>query len=263
MSFTSSSLGHTSASYILAIVVSTILLILVIAVLLYFTRPILLTELSPNTGPLDKSTPIGTISDTRNGFFTPSGATITVNLYIETVSKTTNVEKIGRPILQLGSTVGLVLLPGNTQGPGTTVLMVKTQSPKDEYETILLEQFPIQKWVHLAIVREGRRFTVYYNGKIVGSSRTKYFPVINSSQCVVGSKELIGTFSHVKIAPVPLREFEIHQELRSTANTRYVPNSPFIDFPSFNLGCPNGIFCFSTSSGPSADPLKLWKSPYA
>jgi hypothetical protein len=154
-------------------------------------------------------------------------------------------------------------MPGNTQSTRKTVLSVKTQGPTPSYEEILLENFPEQKWVHLTIVREGRRYTVYYNGKIVGSNRTKYFPVINSSQLIFGHEGLLGNFSNPKIAPLPFREHEIIAEMNSTTTTRNVPNTPFFDFSFLNFGCPDGIFCTSTSSVPSSDPLKIWKTPYA
>ena len=227
-------------------------------------RPALLYELSPNSGSLSSPTTVGNVSDIRNNFFTPSGSTLTANLYLDAVSKTTNLTSTGRSILRLGSTVGLVLIPGSIKNPRKTVLMIQTQGPKNDYEQILVENFPEQKWVHLAIVREGRRYTVYYNGRIVGSNRTKYFPTINSSQLVFGDVDIMGSFNHPKIAPVPLRDHEIKAEVGSTANTRHVPTTPFFDFSLLGFGgCPGGIFCTSTSSEPSSDPLKVWKTPYA
>ena len=262
MSFLSSIFGN-SLKYIVATILSSIILLLVILIIFYFIRPILLTELSPNSGSLSSPIRVGTISDMRNGFFTPSGATIMVSVYLDAVSKTTNLINTGRSILRIGDSIGITLIPGNTQSPRKTVLSVKTQSQTNSYEEILLENFPEQKWVHVTLVREGRRYTVYYNGKIVGSNRTKFFPVINSSQLILGYTGLLGEFSNPKIAPVPLREHEILAEMKSTTNTRRVPNSPYFDFSFLNFGCPDGIFCNSTSSGPSSDPLKIWKTPYA
>ena len=40
-------------------------------------------------------------------------------------------------------------------------------------ETIPLPELPFQKWTMITIAREGRRFDIYYNGKIVTSKRTQ------------------------------------------------------------------------------------------
>jgi len=262
MSFLSSIFGN-SLKYIVTIVLSSIVVLLIIMLIFYFIRPVLLIKLSPKSGSLSSPTRVGTISDTRNNFFTPAGATIMTSVYLNAMSKTKNLINAGRTILRIGDTLGIVLLPGNTQTPRKTVLLVQTQGPTNSYEQILLENFPEQKWVHVTLVREGRRYTVYYNGKIVGSNRTKYFPVINSSQLILGYPGLLGEFSNPKIAPMPFREHEIVNEMNSTTNTRNAPYMPYFDFSFLNVGCPGGIFCTSTSSGPSSDPLKIWKTPYA
>ena len=261
MSFLSSIFGN-SLKYIVAFVLSSIVLLIVILLIFYFIRPVFLTELSPKSGSLSSPTRVGTISDIRNGFFTPAGATIMASIYLNATSKTTNLINTGRSILRIGDTIGISLIPGNTQTPRKTILSVQTQGPTNSYEEILLDNFPEQKWVHLTIVREGRRYTVYYNGKIVGSNRTKYFPVINSSQLIFGHTGLLGSFSNPKIAPLPIREHEILAEMKSTTNTRNVPNTPYFDFSFLNFGCPGGLFCTSTSE-PASDPLKIWQTPYA
>ena len=166
-------------------------------------------------------------------------------------------------ILQLGNSLQLQLT--QKDGVYTTKLAIRTQGSSTETEYIKLIDFPEQRWVHLAIVREGRRYTVYYNGKIVGTDRTKYFPTINSSQFIIGDNRLNGFFALPKMIPTGYHSDEINNDLKKTSNTRYEPYMPPESsasiFPS--LGCPSGILCFSTSSQPTLNPLKIWKTPYA
>jgi len=228
-------------------------------IILSYVRPVILKDLSPISGSLGAPTRIGTPSDARDNFFTPSGSTLMANIYW----KMTDKNQPFFPILRFGQTMGLIVLPGGIRTPVKTRLVVKTQGPGNGYETIDVQTFPEQKWVHLAIVREGRRYTVYYNGKVVGSNRTSYFPVIDSSQLIIGSDLVDGKFMYPKIAPTPLREKEVIAEMNSTSDTRHKPHTPF-DFPFLEyFNCPNGLFCFSTSSPPTSNPLKEWKTPYA
>ena len=241
---------------------------LIVYTILSTARPALLNGLSPETGQMNEQTKIGTINDARDKFLVPSGATLSVYVFCAVNNKTQGLvsgpeEDI--PIVKIGNTVQLKMIPGGVSRPPKTVLAVRTQGPTPQTETIEIDDFPQQKWVQVVLVREGRRYTVYYNGKVAGSQRTRYFPVVNSSQCTVGDKRLRGQFAFPKIAPVPMRIEEIQQELAETSNTRHEPyiSSFFDKFPSASLGCPNGLFCFSTSTPPTNDPLKMWKSPYA
>jgi len=233
---------------------------------LNYTRPTLLAGLSPTSGSLAKPTNIGTSQLVRTNFLTPSGGTILVYLYYTVNNKTSSMgQEATISLLSLGSVLQLQLVPGGASSAPTTQLSIQTQKPgsmKPNIEIISLEHFPQQNWVHVAIVREGRRFTVFYNGKIAGSDRTTYYPVINSSQFILGDKKLIGEFAYPKLAATPFRQTEIIAEMHSSSDTRHEPYKPF-DFSFFTLGCPNGLFCYSTPSTPATNPLKTWHSPYA
>ena len=243
---------------------------LIVYTILSTARPALLNGLSPETGLMNDQTKIGTINDARDKFLVPPGATLSVYVFCAVNNKTQGLvsgPEDDIPIIKIGNTIQLKIIPGGVSRPPKTVLAVRTQGPTSQTETIEIEDFPQQKWVQVVIVREGRRYTVYYNGQVAGSQRTQYFPVVNSSQCIVGDKRLRGQFAFPKIASVPMRIEEIQQDLAETSNTRHEPNiTPFFDkviFPSLSIGCPNGLFCFSTSTPPTNDPLKMWKSPYA
>jgi hypothetical protein len=240
--------------------------LLIAYIILSVSRPNAITSLSPIVGSIGTPTNVGTTNDVRDLFLTPPGSTFLTYIFCTVNNKTPSVggSQDAISIFGMGHSVKLQIIPGGMSSPPKTVLSVKTQGPGESVEQISIPDFPQQRWVHLGIVREGRRYTIYYNGKPVASHRTTYFPVVNSSQLTMGDKRLRGEFVGVKVVPTPLRLEEIQSELRDTSDTRHQPYKP-TDIASVigNFGCPNGLFCFSTSSPPKGNPLKMWESPYA
>lgn len=241
--------------------------VLIAYMVLVTTRPAIMKGLSPKVGLLNTQTKVGSSSDVRDGFLSPSGATLGVYLFNAVNSKTPTIGKSQDPItvFSMGSALQFQILPGGASSPPKTRLLVKTQGTLSEPEEIPIPMLPEQKWVHLVIVREGRRFTVFYNGQSVASQRTRFFPVVNSSQLMFGDPRLRGEFALPMIAPTPMRLDEINLELAQTSNTRHEPYKPLDFTGAFSKlgGCPNGLFCFSTSKPPTGNPLQMWQTPYA
>lgn len=255
------------SSLLIGLFVIVFVAILIAYSVLSTTRPNILTGLSPITGDLQTPAKIGNPRDVRESFLSSPGSTCMVYVFCSVNGKTPEIGNSQEPItlLKMGNAVQLQILPGGVSTPPSTKLVVKTQGGPREFEEIPLPYFPQQKWVQVAIVKEGRRFTVYYNGKPVSSQRTIYFPIVNSSQMVIGDPRLKGRFALPKIAPTPMRVEEIQDDLANTSDTRHEPYLPtnFSKLLSLRLGCPNGVFCFSTSSPPTENPLKMWQTPYA
>lgn len=258
----------TLSSILIVIIILVTIITGITYAILTSTRPALLYGLQPQNGSIDTPTKVGTIEDTRNSFLVPAGATLSSYIFCTVNNKTQGLGANSEspiPIFQIGRTFQFQILPGGVSRPTQTRLSIRTQGPTVQEEFITVEPLPEQKWVQVVIVREGRRYTVFYNGIVVGSARTQYFPVVNSSPLTIGDARLRGLFAFPKIAPTPMRQREIQQELSETSNTRHEPYiTSFLDTSvSFKLGCPNGLFCFSTSSPPTTNPLQVWKSPYA
>jgi len=253
------------SSILIGILFLVLLGILITWAILTYTRPGILESLSPKSGSLGTPTKIGTSEDIRTNFMTPSGATIMLYVFSSFNTKTASVnQQKSISILSLGNTMQLQLLPGGVSTSPTTRLSIQTQGTENTTEYITLTIFPEQKWVHLAIVREGRRYTVYYNGVIAGTNRTMYYPIVNSAQLIVGDANLVGEFAQPKLAPTPFRQNEIKNDMNVSSNTRHEPYKELTSLSSFmKFGCPGGLFCFSTSSPPTNNPLKMWQTPYA
>jgi hypothetical protein len=255
------------STLLIAVLVATMIATGLAAVILRFTRPKLLKSLDPSEGKLETPTAVGSPSDVRTRFITTPSGSIMVYIFCTAPTKT---PVLGSPsenmtLLKIGSILQFQILPGSTSQPPKTQLVIQTQSERPNFETIPVAEFPYQKWVLLTIIKEGRRFTVYYNDKIVANSRTQYYPVINSSSLTIGHPSLKGKFIGPKIVPTAVRKDEVLAELQQTSDTRHEPYSAvsFMDIFNVKLGCPGGIFCPSTTIVPQMGPLQEWKSPYA
>ena len=138
------------------------------------------------------------------------------------------------------------------------VLQINTASG---IESVELPGIPYQKWVALTIVREGRRFTIYYNGEVVATYRLKSYIRIQLASLQAGSPALQGKIARVHIAGQSYNKADIASMYRSTSDTRgipYLPNDSVIP----KIGCPSGLFCFVTDKPPSS-PYKRWASQYS
>jgi len=138
---------------------------------------------------------------------------------------------------------------------------------KLKYEYLELPPIPKQKWVFIVVLREGRRFDVMYDNKLVASHRLEHYPVIISSPLSVGSKGLDGSVIHVMINGTRLVPIDVERARVSyvdTNNTVIEDNTIDMSFPVLNLfaSCPSGLPCDPITKPPSNN-LLLWKSPYA
>lgn len=252
------------SSIIVGVAALAVVALFITQMVLEQARPAFTKTLNPTVGNLGVKTKVGTMNDVRDGFLASSGGTFHTYVFAALKTRTEQIGNNQEPILlfQMGNSVQFQILPGGASAPPTARLAVLTQGPQG-VEYISVPPLPMQDWVHLAIVREGRRFTVYQNGSVVASDRTQQVPVVNSSQLYLGDDRLRGEFVAAKIAPTPYRLEEIRTEMAETSNTRNVPRKPFEwSWPSI-FSCPNGLFCQSTGAPPSENPLKMWQTPQA
>jgi hypothetical protein len=153
-------------------------------------------------------------------------------------------------------------------------LRIQTQkNGQTAYETIELPVIPKQKWMYLAILREGRRVDVLYNDQLVASQRLIHYPVVIPSPLSVGNKGLEGTVVHVKVNPTRLSPHEAERErlahvdtngmlLEAKWNPFHKNNAPTMPALALTAECPPGMPCSSTIRPPKKN-LYAWKTPYA
>jgi hypothetical protein len=235
--------------------------------ILQYTRPSLVVSLTPKQGDLSKPTTVGTIEQVRSLFLTSASSSFTVYMYCNALDKTPKVNNTKPTVLfKFGESIQFVLHPPGASTLSNAQLLIKTQG-RYKTEIIDVPSFPTQKWVYFGLVREGRRFTVYYNGVAVTSHRTEYFPVVSTSSLVIGDEKANGRFMNPNLVGVALTSSDMKKFIDISADTRekpYEENSGILSiFSPLSFGCPDGLFCFSTSGPPRSNPLVSWKSSYA
>ena len=189
------------------------------------------------------------------------------------------------PVLNISGLVGLEILTApdaSRQGMAMSQLTVKTEgiaitststatppTQSQKYiETLRLPPIPLQKWMMITIAREGRRFDVYYNDRIVLSQKTMYMPVSDKSNSNLkgitsGSTLLMGEAAIANIYNYRINSYDVSAKYKEYADTRGTPriSQDFTTSISFNL-CPSGG-CFDTPVIKPASPLYEWTSPYS
>ncbi len=133
-------------------------------------------------------------------------------------------------------------------------------------ETLVLPMIPLQKWTMITIARDGRRYDVYYNDKIVTSKRTEHVLDINSAVGPIqsGDSRLTGTITDVSVYPDRLSASAVSANYARLADTNGKPYSSQTDIGISELFgfCKDGA-CLKGISVRPASPLMDWDTNYA
>lgn len=145
----------------------------------------------------------------------------------------------------------------------TNISLPKIQTVFEE--TIPLPEIPFQKWTFLTLAREGRRFDVYYNGKLVASKRTQNVVDTRAAfgPIVAGDPNLIGKMAFVQSFGEKLSQPQIMEQYKANSDTT---GQPIISAPlnifDYLPNCKDGG-CISGPTVRPASPLLDWQTPYA
>ena len=167
-------------------------------------------------------------------------------------------------IIAMPNVWSLQIIPPTTSASGVPAcrLAIKTiTNGTSRFENLSLPSLPMQKWVHIAILREGRRFDVMFDNMIVGSLTCVGYPAISTSPIVSGyaSSGVRGSLAYPQVAPRRYTLPEVIEARKALSDTNGAPYTGSFKFPKF--GCPNGLFCINFDN-PSTG-LHSWKSPYS
>jgi hypothetical protein len=235
------------------------------AIILYYTlklRPSSVKVLNSGdgseSGSLSTPTVLGTAQIVTDNFFSTPASTLDGYFYLNG-----RVSNIDSTIIAIGDILQLKLKAAGPGGNPETVLVIK-HAGKPTGEEIKCADFPMQKYVYLTIIREGRRFTVFYNDQVAADARVSNPINTVITNITVGSQGLPGEWALVNMSPYAYRLDDIRIKMDLTSNTRrvpYVTPTLSLDF----LSCPNGFFCFgaNTSQQSTLSPLRRWQTQYA
>lgn len=206
-----------------------------------------------------------------------AGSTVMGFFYLKQGDKTMRLstDQTYIPLLQVENNWKIEIVPSGKDKTGYGArLQVKTQQAGQfKTETIALPAIPSQKWVYLTVLREGRRFDVMYDNRIVASQRLEYYPVVIASPLSVGNEGLDGSVIHIKVNSRRLSPSEVDRERASHVDTngmvvdvKWNPThqieAPKFPVLSITAKCPPGLPCDPVTKPPSKG-LYEWKSPYA
>ncbi len=155
----------------------------------------------------------------------------------------------------------------NVQSPQSTAQLVVYTTHR-EFITIPLPPLTQQKWIFISILRDGRRFDVMYDDKIVASHRIDVYPLSIANPLVIGDKALLGQAIHMFTKSSRATPTQISALRASYSDMTGQPPVkfplPFLPIPFGNVqtACIPGIPCNPVSAPPS-NALKAWSSRYA
>lgn len=227
------------------------------------------SDLVPSIQSLAEKKDILFPNETQSLLLGGAGSTVMAFLKLENGDKTVKFANSFTPLLQVENNWFLEVSPAPIGKDHTTArLRVQTNDAGVfKQEIIDLPNIPKQKWIFIAILRDGRRFDVIYNNQIVASQRLENYPVIISSSLSVGNKGLSGKVSHVLVNGTRLTPNQVERERLTYINTNdtvVLADNLAISFPSVKLfaQCPPGLPCDPITKPPSNNLLQ-WETPYA
>ena len=125
------------------------------------------------------------------------------------------------------------------------ILKVKTakDSTQSYIESVSLPAIPLQRWTVVTIVKEGRRFDVYYGTKLVASKVLDHYPIPPGSAdaWIGGAMGWKGSVGYFSVKSASMTTEDVAADVASVVDTQGVPFTQlnfFTDLPTFS--CPGG-----------------------
>jgi len=136
-------------------------------------------------------------------------------------------------------------------------------------EVIEINSIFLQRWNHVAIVKKGRKFNIYVNGKLDASKMCSSMPDYDTTQPLrIGDSRLGGKIALMSLAPYAMEIDEIRTLYKDSADNQGKPHitSGESIIPEFSLEdtfnsilCPGG----NCDSGVNKGPMYKWSSQYS
>jgi hypothetical protein len=232
-----------------------------------------LQDLAKNPVSLNTSTTLMDSSTAQNIILSGAGSSLCAFVNVQLGDRTVRVDDSNFKMLfgMLGS-VEFQVAPAPQSSPladkcTARLLVMTVPGGPTPFETVELPPLPLQKWVFVAILRDGRRFDILYNGVVVASHRLAMYPKQVSSPITIGGPTFLGHAQHVIIAPRRLTPSEVAYQQAILSDTTGQPPVKFplplpIPFGDLQTLCLPGLPCNPVNAPPS-NRMKAWSSIYS
>jgi len=248
-------------------IITVIIIIMIVLYYLYINRDAGNTDLLTALTPLNKKKDIATPDIVQQTILGSSGSTVMGFFLLQNGNRTSALNNNFISLMQVDNNWWLEVSHSPTTDIAARLRVQINKNGINEMEYIELPPIPKQKWMFVAILRQGRRFDVIYNNRIVASQRLRNYPVIISSPLSIGNDNLDGNVIHVIINKDRLSPDDIERQRRiyvDTNNDIIEHNYIFPLFPTWKLfaQCPSGLPCDNITKPPN-DNMYSWSTPYA
>ena len=147
------------------------------------------------------------------------------------------------------------------------LLVTTVPSGSTPTETVELPPLPLQKWVFVAVLRDGRRFDVLYDGEVVASHRLAMYPKQVTGVLSIGGPVFLGQAQHVLVAGRRMTPSEVTYQQAILSDTTGQPPVKFplplpIPFGDLQTMCLPGLPC-APLNAPPTNRMKAWYSIYS
>jgi hypothetical protein len=137
-------------------------------------------------------------------------------------------------------------------------------------ESIALPAIPLQRWTIVTIVKEGRRFDVYYGQKAVTSKILQYIPTVGSfgSPWIAGNAKWRGQIGFFNGVSSTWSSDQVADDVSSLLDTRGVPlylSQQTLSMPNMDDLIPGCIFgnCNEMPVVKPSNPFAVYQSNVA
>ena len=248
-------------------VIALIIIAIVVITIIIIKRKKTYTDTVPDSISINTRTILMNSDDSSKQIVNTSGSTILGLFNFQFANRTQTLNNKYISILGINSSWNLEILRHPTKTDITTArLRVTTLSGNGvKDEVISLPDIPLQKWVMIGILRDGRRFDVMYDGVIVSSQRVQNYPHSTPSPLTVGNSNIVGNVVHVIVYPERLNSNNVNRVYTSLVDTNGAPKKSITELilpGKISMSFPSLSGVFSVDKTPS-DNLKAWSTPYA
>jgi len=258
-----------TVQWILTLIVLSFIVYLLL-VLVIFPSPI--QSIGKEEYNLNTPTPVISNEELRGPWTSGSGSSLIFYINPKIIDRTAYSGNEYATVVQIGEKQAFQILIAPDAGRGIYMAPARFQifvdrKTKPEYAEI--PNFPLQRWTAVVIVKFGRRFNIYLNGRLAVTHVCSRMPLFDNTQSLkVGDSRLSGVISLMSLSSTAMTTDQVRNLIRDTTDTSGKPRMPFNIsklFSSIFKVLPHGWWCSGTccKTPKRISPLEEWSTSYA